>query len=74
MPSLVIAATLIPVLGFAQGADADPADDPVRLEKFEVTGSYIPFSADAPAVPVRIVGSQEIAATGITNDLLEVIR
>jgi iron complex outermembrane receptor protein len=45
----------------------------LELEKFVVTGSYIPYSADAPAVPVTVVGLDAIQATGET-DLLEVVR
>lgn len=74
-PSLFVAASLVPVLGFAQATDSNAeGDQPVKLEKYEVTGSYIPYSADAPAVPVRVVGIDEIVATGQTADLLEVIR
>jgi iron complex outermembrane receptor protein len=48
-------------------------DTPVELEKLVITGSYIPYSVDAPAVPVTVVGIDAIQATGET-DLLEVIR
>ncbi len=74
-PSLIVATSLIPVLGFAQAADSNAeGEQPVKLEKYEVTGSYIPYSADAPAVPVRIINIGDIEATGQTTDLLEVIR
>lgn len=71
----MLLAGLLPVLGFAQeSASADENQDLVRLEKYEVTGSYIPYSAEAPAVPVRIVSALDIEATGQATDLLEVIR
>ena len=67
---------LAPVLGFSQATSTSPDSmaELVELEKYEVTGSYIPFSAEAPAVPVSIVSSMDIEATGQTADLLEVIR
>ena len=48
-------------------------NQPQVLEKFEVTGSYIPYSSEAPAVPVTKIGLPEIEATG-ESDLLEVLR
>ncbi len=62
---------------FAQqtSAPASTGNDgtPVELEKLVITGSYIPYTVDAPAVPVTVVGVDAIQATGET-DLLEVIR
>lgn len=75
--TLFAGAALVSSVGYAQTAAAPGTDDEgktITLDKYEVTGSYIPYSADAPAVPVRIVGAPEIAATGQTTDLLEVIR
>lgn len=61
----------------AQTAPASPAPeedkDKVELEKLVVTGSYIPFSADAPAVPVTVLDVGDIQATG-EGDLLEALR
>lgn len=57
----------------AAAADAKK-DEPVKLEKYVVTGSYIPFAADATAIPVKVVNLDDIKATGETGDLLEVIR
>lgn len=55
-------------------ASTDSASaEAVKLEKYVVTGSYIPFAADAPAVPVTVVGFEEIQGTG-EGDLLEVLR
>ena len=49
-------------------------DETVKLEKFVVTGSYIPFAADATAIPVKVVTSEDIQTSGEQGDLLEVIR
>jgi len=57
---------------FAQSAA--PADDTVKLEKFVVTGSYIPFAGTATAVPVTVLNSEAIADTGVTTNVLEVLR
>lgn len=73
------AIALLPQAGYAQTTTTEDAaaaenQDLIRLEKYEVTGSYIPYSAEAPAVPVRIVNAADIEATGQATDLLEVIR
>ena len=48
----------------------DQKDEPVKLERFVVTGSYIPFAADATAIPVRVVTSEDIQTSGESGDLL----
>lgn len=50
------------------------ADDVTQLEEYTVTGSYIPYSAEAPAIPLKRVTIDQILATGESSDLLEVIR
>ena len=57
---------------FAQ--QAATSEEPVKMEKFVVTGSYIPYAADAPATAVTVVSSEDIAKTGVSGDLLEVLR
>lgn len=56
---------------FAQQANPDST---VKLDKFVVTGSFIPVAADAIAIPVTVIGSDEIARTGITTNALEVLK
>jgi len=56
---------------FAQ--QTSPTGDTVKLDKFVVTGSYIPYSATATAVPVTKVDIADMEATG-ESDLLEVLR
>lgn len=60
----------------AQTADVvvPKKEEPVKLEKFVVTGSYIPFAADATAIPVKVVTAYDIQSSGESGDLLEVIR
>lgn len=68
---------LAALAAFAQDVAAPttsrPEEKAVELEKFVVTGSYIPYAVDTPAVPITVVGVEAIQATGET-DLLEVIR
>lgn len=64
--------------GFAQAAaatDSNNADEKVlKLDKFEVTGSYIPFAGTQTALPVTTLDAKAIEATGITTNVLEVLR
>src|SRR6185436_17382907 len=50
------------------------ADEKVVLEKFVVTGSLIPFAADSPAIPIKLLSAAEIEKTGISTDLADVLR
>jgi len=80
--SLVAAAGLFPASGLAQtsaamtapAAPAPAPDSTQTLDKFVVTGSYLPISADAPAVPVTTIDAQAIEASGTTTNLLEVLQ
>src|SRR5258708_36250374 len=51
-----------------------PADDTVSLEKFEVTGSYLPQSATAPASRVSVLNTAAIESSGATGSILDVLR
>ena len=52
-----------------------PSSDPIAvLDKLVVTGSNIPTAADAAAVPVTVIGKQQIDDTGLNSNLLEVLR
>jgi iron complex outermembrane receptor protein len=76
--SFLTTAGLFAVSGQAQttaAATTKDSDQAVVLEKFEVTGSYIPAAADdSKAQPVQVLTSQDIAATGITTSVLDVLR
>ncbi len=78
MLSTLTASGLLAVSGYAQTTAAAPAkdsDQAVVLDKFEVTGSYIPAAADeTKAMPVQILTSSDIAATGITSSVLDVLK
>ena len=56
-------------------ASVDASDKTIQLEKLVVTtGSNIPSAANATAVPVVVLGQQDIAQTGLNSNLLEILR
>ncbi|HLP25908.1 MAG TPA: TonB-dependent receptor [Acidobacteriota bacterium] len=64
---------------FASAQSAPQAAPPAReealkLEKFVVTGSYIPIAGAATAIPVTVIDAQTIENTGVSSSLLEVLR
>ncbi len=75
-PLAVVATASLAINAVAQEAAAADAkkDEPVQLEKYVVTGSYIPWAADATAIPVKIITFKDIEDSGESGDLLEVIR
>lgn len=54
--------------------EKDKDDKVVSLGKYEVTGSYIPVSAEASAVPVQTITADDIAKTGVATNVLDVLR
>jgi iron complex outermembrane receptor protein len=57
----------------ATAAFAQQTDETVKLEKFVVTGSYLPAAANSFAVPVIAVDSKTIENSGSSN-VLEILR
>ncbi len=53
---------------------ADSSSDTTKLEKFEVTGSYLPMSALAPSIPVSTIDAAAIDDTGSVGSLLDALR
>jgi iron complex outermembrane receptor protein len=50
-------------------------DEAVKLQKFEVTGSYIPAAADeSKAMPIQVLDAAAIEETGINSSVLDVLR
>jgi iron complex outermembrane receptor protein len=86
MLSLFATFGLLTTSGFAQTATttttttttpattAAPSDQPEVLEKFVVTGSNIPMAADALAVPVTVIGQEQIDESGVSSSILEILR
>ena len=48
--------------------------DTLKLEKYVVTGSNLPTAGETPVAPITLLTPEIIEHTGITNDLLQVIR
>lgn len=71
-----LAAGLFAVTGFAQSTASQTGtdDNPQVLEKFEVTGSYLPPAANSVAVPVISVSTKAIENSGNTTNVLEILR
>lgn len=75
--SLVAAAGLFAVSGFGQTTTTtQSAEDqnPQVLEKYVVTGSNIPTAADALAIPVTVLGPQQIENSGVQTNVLDILR
>ena len=58
----------------AQTAPAPTTPAVTKLESFVVTGSLIPIAAGSTAVPITVIGATEIEKTGVSTDLLDVLR
>ena len=52
---------------------APATEEPTTLEKFVVTGTYLPMSADAPAIPVTTIDVQQIQNSGESTNLMDVL-
>ena len=67
---------------FAVAQDAAPApsgggqtDQTVQMQKYVVTGSYIPAAADeAKALPVQVIDIPQMQATGVNTNVLDLLR
>src|SRR5882762_3818856 len=67
--SLNAASTFIALPIFAQETTASKDEEPQQLEKFTVTGSYLPVSAGVTASPVVTLQNSEIGKSGATDAL-----
>ncbi len=56
-------------------APGDTAAQEVKMEKYVVTGSYIPAAADeAKALPVQVIDIPAMQATGVNTNVLDLLR
>jgi len=51
-----------------------PADQVVTLEPIEVTGSYLPFAADAVAIPVISISADQVNAASSRSNIGDALR
>jgi iron complex outermembrane receptor protein len=59
---------------FAQTSEIENKDGALKLETFTVTGSLIPIAANTPAIPVTVISAVDIQNSGVTTDLLAVLK
>lgn len=75
--ALVLGVSL-PLVAMGQQASSTTSSsssgNTVKMEKFVVTGTNIPTAASALAIPVTVLGPKEIADTGVTTSVLDVLR
>jgi iron complex outermembrane receptor protein len=50
------------------------ADDPSIIQEVIVTGSFIPMNLEAPGVPVTVMSTADIEASGTPTDVLDVLK
>jgi len=75
--ALLLGASLIPVAVAQTGSassEKDKQDEPLKLDKFVVTGSLIPVAADTPAIPITVLTATDIEKSGVNTDLLQVLK
>lgn len=75
--SLLATAGSVTGSAYAQGAtpgSGTASSAPQKMEKFVVTGSYIPVAADAIAIPITAINADDISRTGVTTNALDVLR
>jgi len=79
----VMLAALLAPFALAQSSTTAPEEgtgpikkeeETVKLERFVVTGSLIPIAADTPAVPVTVMSAADIADSGLSADLTDVLK
>jgi outer membrane receptor protein involved in Fe transport len=58
----------------AQSADQAPSEPPAQIHEVVVTGTLIPTSPDAAAVPVTTIDAAQLQQTGVTDNALDMLR
>lgn len=51
-----------------------PADQPIKLPKFETTGSFIPFASTQTALPLTVIDQKAIEDSGVATNLLDLLH
>ena len=70
----VLACAASAVAQTPSNATAPSQDEPVVLSQVLVTGSYLPDSPSTATKPVLVVGSDQIADSGVSTDLADILR
>jgi iron complex outermembrane receptor protein len=58
----------------AQSADQPPGEPPAQIHEVVVTGTLIPTSPDAAAVPITTIDASQLQQTGVTDNALDMLR
>ena len=72
--ALIVGAALPSIVVGQTSAPAPDTSGTVKMEKYVVTGSYLPPAANSVAIPVISVDATAIQNSGNDNSLLEVLR
>ena len=72
--ALIAGASLTVLAQTAPTSSTSADDEPVKLSKVVVTGSRLPGPADSAAVPVNVLGPDEITGTGVATNVLDILR
>lgn len=73
--SLFATLSLIAVSASAQtSTDTTKQEEPVKLEKFTVTGSNIPMATEQLAVPVNTIDVKAMEKSGVSGNTFELLR
>ena len=72
--SVFATVSLLAVSGYSQTTASTENAEPTKLDKFVVTGSYLPPAANSVAMPVIKLDSQALMDSGNNNDVLEMLR
>ena len=72
--SVFATVSLLAVSGYSQTAATTENAEPTKLDKFVVTGSYLPPAANSVAMPVIKLDTQALMDSGDNNDVLEMLR
>src|ERR1035437_433340 len=72
--SVFATVSLLAVSGYSQTAVSTENTEPTKLDKFVVTGSYLPPAANSVAMPVIKLDTQALLDSGTNNDVLEMLR
>ncbi len=69
LPSLAVAQTA------ATTTTAAATDQPVKMDKYVVTGSYIPATLDEQrALPIQVIDVAAIQTSGVNTNIMDVLR
>src|ERR1035437_3438251 len=75
LPRVLLAAALAFAARAAAAQDTTPKkDETVKMEEFNVTGSYLPPAANAVAIPVITVDTKSIQNSGNNTNVLDILK